>query len=96
VTLGTLTTNRKGQPERAPDDHLYLAVTVTERGLRISTTDADGNRIESIEISEFNAWSLFATLSLFLGIKLPNTKVCRSIKLWSGPKTSNTFTLKIS
>lgn len=94
MTLGDLSTNRKGQPPRAPDDRLFIGVKVEDGGLLITTRTKDGDVVERLWLSEFNAWALWGTIAIFLGVKLPKTRVCRAIKIWSDPD-SNRFTLKI-
>jgi hypothetical protein len=55
-------------PERLPGDG-PIAVERSERGIRIRVTNGDATTL--VEMSEHNAWRVFGSLALVLGLPLP-------------------------
>lgn len=67
-----------GQPPRGEKDGPVGVRRLEDETLAISAT-YDGTE-RSIVVSEYNAWRIFGTLAMFLGVKLPK-KLAESIKL---------------
>lgn len=65
-------------PERQPTDGA-VSVNRPAKGMIGITASTDG-QLETLRMSEFNAWRVFGMLSLFLGLPLPKA-VGKAIKL---------------